>query len=119
MDLSCFGPSGDEVGLRDGGQGCGCGERLSPDAVDGAEMGNGSELEEGVFVQRIPVVLIIIGIGIGWKIKREKKTELALNGNAYGNGILIRSGETSGRAHLRHFEFCAKPTSCRPIARSL
>ena len=60
VDLSCFSPSGDEVGLRDGGQGCRCRERLSPDAVNTAEMGNGSELEERVLIQRIPIVFIII-----------------------------------------------------------
>jgi hypothetical protein len=64
MDLSCFGPSGNEVRLRDRRQGCRSGERLSPNAVDATQMGNGSELEEGVFIQGVRIVFIIIRIGI-------------------------------------------------------
>lgn len=50
MDPACFGPSGDEIRLRDRGQGCRGRERLGPNAVDAAEMRNGSELEECVFI---------------------------------------------------------------------
>lgn len=50
MHLSGLGPSGDIVGLGGRWQGGRCRERLSPNAVNTAKVGNRSELEEGIFI---------------------------------------------------------------------
>jgi len=93
MHLAGFGPGGDVVRLGHGRKRGRCRERLGPNTVNAAKVRNGSELEEGIFVQGIRIIFVI-GIRDIWKIRKE--TELVSNRNVDGSGILIGGGGSGG-----------------------
>ena len=65
VDLAGFGPACDVVWLRDGWKGGRCGEGLRSNAVHAAEMGDGAVFQDGVLVESLVVVFVLI-VAVLW-----------------------------------------------------